>query len=92
MSIFDSLVGSPYRDRYGEFHQNGRVLKEQRMNPMQMLGRLKANPYGALTEAGFTVPKDCKDAREMVKYLLDTNQVDNDQIQMIKNVVSSRRR
>lgn len=83
MSIFDSLVGSPKI-------QNG--SRNNRMTPMQMLGRLKANPYGALTEAGFTVPKDCKDAREMVKYLLDTNQVDNSQIQMIQNVVSSRRR
>ena len=90
MSIFDSLVGSRYVDPYRV--QNGRVSKEQRMNPMQMLQKLKSNPHAAVTEAGFEIPKDCTDAREMVKYLLDTDQVSNGQIQMIKNAVSGRRR
>lgn len=83
MSIFDSLVGSPKI-------QNG--SRNGRMNPMQLLGKLKSDPQNFVRESGFNVPKDCTDAREMVKYLLDTNQVDNGQIQMIRNVVSSRRR
>lgn len=84
MGIFDSLVGSEKRPR--------RSSQNVPRNPMQMLGMLKNNPRSILQQAGYTIPNGMTDPRQMVQYLLDSSQIDSEQLQTIKNAVSQRRR
>lgn len=84
MGIFESLGRK----------QQGRDQKIQNgsRNPVQMLGALKNDPENIVRKAGFNIPKGMRDPRQIVQYLLQSDQIDNGQIQMIQNAVSSRRR
>lgn len=84
MGIFDSLGRK----------QQGRDQKIQNgsRNPVQMLGTLKNDPVGVVQQAGFNIPKGMRDPQQIVRYLLQSGQIDNGQLQMIQNAVSNRRR
>ena len=85
MGIFDSLfVGGPQI-------QNGSRIQGRRQNPMRMLMELKRDPVGVLTQAGYKVPKDCRDGKQLVEYLYNSGQIGNGELQMIQNAVSGRR-
>ena len=84
MGIFDSLVGAE--------KNQGRSNQNRPRNPMQMLGMLKSNPRGILQQAGYTIPNGMSSPRQMVNYLLDSRQINNEQLQTIKDAVSQRRR
>lgn len=90
MGIFDSLG----RGRQGSGSGYGRDQKNQNgpRNPTQMLGMLKSDPMGVVRQAGFNIPKGMNDPQQMVRYLLQSGQIDNGQLQMIQNAVSGRRR
>lgn len=90
MSIFDSLGKS--RQGSGSGYGRGQKNQNGSRNPVQMLGELKNDPIGTVQQAGFKIPKGMRDPQQIVQYLLQSNQIDNGQIQMIRNAVSGRRR
>lgn len=84
MGIFDSLFGGTSQI------QNGSRIQSRRKNPMQMLIQLKRDPIGVLAQAGYKVPSDCRDGKQLVEYLYNSGQIGNGEIQMIQNAVSER--
>lgn len=88
MGIFDSLG----RDRKGSLNGRGQKNQNGSRNPVQMLGALKNDPMGVVRQAGFKIPNGMRDPQQMVQYLFQSGQIDNGQLQMIQNAVSSRRR
>lgn len=46
-----------------------------RMNPMQMLQQLRANPMQFIQRAGFRVPQNMTDPNAIIQHLMQTGQI-----------------
>lgn len=50
------------------------------MNMMQMLMQLKQNPAGLLQQKGFNVPANVQNPQEIIQYLMNSGQVNQNQL------------
>ena len=50
------------------------------MNMMQMLMQLKQNPAGLLQQNGFNVPANVQNPQEIIQYLMNSGQVNQNQL------------
>lgn len=48
-------------------------------NIMQMLPTLQRNPLGMLAQRGFNIPQNMNDPQQMVRHLMNTGQVSQEQ-------------
>ena len=46
-------------------------------NPLEMLGQLKSNPAGFLSQKGFNVPEGMNDPNQIIQHLLQSGQISN---------------
>lgn len=52
-------------------------------NPMQMLQQLRSDPVSVLKQAGYQIPANMNDPRQMVNYLLQSGQVPQARYQQV---------
>ena len=50
-----------------------------RMNPMQMVQQLKANPMQFIQRAGFRVPENLSDPNAIIQHLMRSGQISQEQ-------------
>lgn len=50
-----------------------------RMNPMQMVQQLKANPMQFIQRAGFRVPENLTDPNAIIQHLMKSGQISQEQ-------------
>lgn len=70
MGIFDSLG-----------KQGGSQAAQQQMNPMQMIGQLRADPAKMLGQAGFNIPAGMNNPQQIVQHLMQSGQIPQGKLQ-----------
>ena len=70
--------------------QQGRQAQPQQGNPMQMLQMLKKDPAGSLRRAGYSIPNGVNDPQKLTMHLINSGQVGNDRIQMVRQMLGGR--
>ena len=50
------------------------------MNPWQMINSIRSNPAKAMQGLGYNLPADLRSPQEIVKHLLNSGQISQDQI------------
>lgn len=74
MSLFDSLNSQP----------------QQPMNPMQRLQALKQNPASVLQQAGMNIPQGMNNPTQIIQYLLQSGQVQQNRYNQILSMLGRR--
>lgn len=62
------------------------------LNPMQllqMLPALKSNPIGFLQQRGFNVPNNLSDPNQIVQYLMNSGQINQNQYNQARSMAQS---
>lgn len=57
------------------------MQNNQGMNPMQAISQIRQNPAAFLQQAGFNIPQGMTDPQQMVQHLLQSGQVNGQQLQ-----------
>lgn len=63
-----------------------------RMNPMQMLQQLRANPIQTLRQAGLNVPDSLNDPNQIIQHLMNSGQVSQDAYNRARQMAAQFRR
>lgn len=61
-------------------------LMQNNLNPMQMLGKFKQDPVGALTQAGYKIPSGMIDPNQIVNHLMSSGQLSNTKLGQIQQM------
>ena len=72
------------------FNQLGKQPR-QNVNPMQMMSQFRQDPVGALTKAGYNIPNGMNNPQQIIQHLLQTGQVNNNKLAMLKRMASGMR-
>jgi hypothetical protein len=59
-------------------------------NPFAMLDQLKQNPYQMLAQRGFNIPQNLNNPNDILQYLLNTNQVTQQQVNNVMTMLQRR--
>ena len=59
-------------------------------NPFAMLDQLKQNPYQLLAQRGFNIPQNLNNPNDILQYLLNTNQVTQQQVNNVMTMLQRR--
>ena len=62
----------------------------QSNNPFAMLDQLKQNPYQMLAQRGLNIPQNLNNPNDILQYLLNTNQVTQQQVNNIMTMLQRR--
>ena len=54
-------------------------MQPQQNNPLMMLAQIKQNPYAVLSQR-FNIPQNMNNPNDILQYLLNTNQITQQQI------------
>lgn len=57
-------------------------MQPQQNNPLMMLNQIKQNPYAVLSQR-FNIPQNMNNPNDILQYLLNTNQVTQQQVNNI---------
>lgn len=57
-------------------------MQPQQNNPLMMLNQIKQNPYAVLSQR-FNLPQNMNNPNDILQYLLNTNQVTQQQVNNI---------
>lgn len=63
---------------------NGR----QKMNPLQMVQQLRANPMQFLQRAGYNVPQNLSDPNDIIQHLMNSGQVSQERYNQARQMAS----
>lgn len=63
-------------------------LTMPRINPLQMVQQLQANPTQFLKQAGFNVPDNLNDPNAIIQHLMNSGQVTQDRYEQARQMVS----
>lgn len=64
-------------------------VQPQQNNPLMMLAQIKNNPYAVLSQR-FNIPQNMNNPNDILQYLLNTNQVTQQQVNNV--MMDSRKR
>lgn len=67
--------------------QNMAQMGTAPMNPMQAVTQIRQNPAAFLQQAGLSIPQGMTDPQQMVQHLLQSGQVNNQQIQAAQQML-----
>jgi hypothetical protein len=59
-------------------------------NPLAMLDQLKQNPYQLLAQRGFNIPQNLYNPNDILQYLINTNQVTQQQVNNVMTMLQRR--
>lgn len=59
-------------------------------NPFAMLDQLKQNPYQLLAQRGFNIPQNLFNPNDILQYLINTNQVTQQQVNNVMTMLQRR--
>ena len=59
-------------------------------NPFAMLDQLKQNPYQLLAQRGFNIPQNLCNPNDILQYLINTNQVTQQQVNNVMTMLQRR--
>ena len=59
-------------------------------NPFAMLDQLKQNPYQLLAQRGFNIPQNLFNPNDILQYLVNTNQVTQQQVNNVMAMLQRR--
>lgn len=59
-------------------------------NPFAMLNQLKQNPYQLLAQRGFNIPQNLYNPNDILQYLINTNQVTQQQVNNVMTMLQRR--
>ncbi len=59
-------------------------------NPFAMLDQLKQNPYQLLAQRGFNIPQNLYNPNDILQYLINTNQVTQQQVNNVMTMLQRR--
>lgn len=59
-------------------------------NPFAMLDQLKQNPYQILAQRGFNIPQNLYNPNDILQYLLNTNQITQQQVNNVMTMLQRR--
>lgn len=57
------------------------------MNPIQVLYQLQHNPVQTLKRAGLNIPDNLNDANQIIQYLMNSNQISQQQYEQARQIV-----
>lgn len=63
-----------------------------KMNPMQMIQQLQANPIQFLQRAGFNVPSNLNSPNDIIQHLMNSGQVSQDAYNKARQMVAQFKR
>ncbi len=59
-----------------------------RMNPLQMLQQLQANPIQFLQRAGFNVPNNLNDPNQIIQHLMNSGQISQQRYEQARQMAA----
>lgn len=63
-----------------------------RMNPLQLLQQLQANPIQFLQRAGFNVPSNLNDPNAIIQHLMNSGQISQERYNQARQMAAQFRR
>ena len=63
-----------------------------RMNPLQMLQQLQANPIQFLQRAGFNVPNNLNDPNQIIQHLMNSGQISQERYNQARQMAAQFKR
>lgn len=63
-----------------------------RMNPMQMVQQLQANPIQFLQRAGFNVPSNLNSPNDIIQHLMNSGQISQQRYEQARQMVAQFRK
>jgi hypothetical protein len=66
------------------------LYSQQQAGPFAMLDQLKQNPYQLLAQRGFNIPQNLNNPNDILQYLLNTNQVTQQQVNNVMTMLQRR--
>ncbi len=64
-------------------------LMNQPQNPMQMLEKIKQNPSGILSQAGYRIPNEMTNPNEILHYLVSSGQITNGKLANLQKMAQA---
>lgn len=63
-----------------------------RVNPMQMLQQLRANPLQFLRQAGYNVPDNLSNPNDIIQHLMNSGQISQQRYEQARQMVAQFKR
>jgi hypothetical protein len=63
-----------------------------RMNPMQMLQKLRQNPVQMLRQAGLNVPDNLNDPNQIIQHLMNSGQISQQRYEQARQMAAQFKR
>ena len=66
------------------------LYSQPQNGPFAMLDQLKQNPYQMLAQRGFNIPQNLNNPNDILQYLLNTNQITQQQVNNVMTMLQRR--